>query len=199
MAKPKPKATTKPRAVARPKARTKRGNAARVLLAAVGKPRNINTVAVDALPCVKQWLTLADVERVQVVRELAGALDAMRGTPDWEDVHDSAWNIKYAFTKMVALGKALDRLLRARLPLDEATLTTLCKIVVERHDFSVLRLTAQLEHYGASQPVGPDLRAAMLAINERYSWGDYDRMRARIGWLAAPSQPERIAGLVGAT
>lgn len=169
-----------------------KGGAAAVLFKAIGKPRNINTVDVEGKPCVKRWLALADVERAATVAELATALDAMRGKPSWYDIKSSAWNIKYEFTQMVALGKAIDRLLRARLPLDEATLVKLAHTAVERSDFSVRHLTAQLEHFGKTRVVGPELRAAMVAITERFAWRDYDAMRARLAWLISPAQAERV-------
>lgn len=168
------------------------GGAAAVLFKAVGKPDNINTVEVEGKPCVKRWLALGEVERAATVAELATALDAMRKRGSWEDIRSSAWNSKYEFTQMVALGKAIDRLVRARLPLDEATLVKLARTVVDRDDFSVRHLTAQLEHYGKTQVVGPELRAAMVGMTKRFSWRDYDAMRARLAWLISPAQAERI-------
>lgn len=181
-------------AKAKAKAKPKAPNAAKTLLAAVGKPDNINTVAVDELRCVRGWLKEDEPTRIRIVGELATALDKMRANKAvWEDIRTSAWNIKYQFTQMVALGKAIDRLLRARMRIDEATLTTLAVIARERADFSVLRLTAQLEHYGKTLPVGAKLRAAMVALAERNSWNA--KLRARLSWLAAPAQPERVAQL----
>jgi hypothetical protein len=171
----------------------KKAGAAAVLFKAIGKPDNINTVDVAAKPCVKKWLALPDADRANVVAELASALDAMRANPVWEDIRPSAWNDKYEFTQMVALGKAIDRLLRGKLPLTEATLTKLAHVVVHRADFSVKHLTSQLEHYGKTQVVGDALRAAMVAINERYSWSDYQAMRSRLAWLISPAQADRVA------
>ena len=170
----------------------KRGNAATALLKAVGKPKNINTVDVEAQPCVLAWLKLREEERANVVAELAAALTTLSGKPVWHDIKSSAWNNKYEFTQMVAVGKAIDRLIRARLPLTEATLTALCRICIDRADFSVKHLTSQLEHYGKTEAVGPDLRAAMVGITERFAWSDYDAVRARLAWLIAPAQPERV-------
>jgi hypothetical protein len=189
MAKPKAKAKAKTKT----KAKAKAAGAAAVLFKAIGKPDNINTVDVAAKPCVKKWLALSDADRANVVAELASALDAMRALPVWEDIRPSAWNGKYEFTQMVSLGKAIDRLIRAKLPLTEATLTKLAHVVVARPDLSVKHLTSQLEHYGKTQVVGPDLRAAMVAINERYSWSDYETMRARLAWLISPAQADRVA------
>ena len=185
----------KAKAKAKPKSKSKAASAAKTLFKEIGKPDNINTVDVEDARCVQQWLKLDDDARVQVVAELATALDDLRSSPNWHDIQDSAWNSKYEFTQMVALGRAIDRLIRARLPLDELTLTKLAHVVAERSDLSALRLTAQLEHYGKTQPVGPTLRAAMLALNQRFGWSDYDKMRARLSWLAAPTQPERVAKL----
>ena len=97
------------------------------------------------------------------------------------------------FPLWVSLGKAIERLIRGKLPLSEATLTTLAQVVVQRPDFSVKHLTTQLEHYGKTQVVGDTLRAAMVAINERYSWSDYEAMRARLAWLISPAQADRVA------
>ncbi|MDQ3335140.1 MAG: hypothetical protein M4D80_08260 [Myxococcota bacterium] len=179
--------------MAKPKAKKKAAGAAEVLFKAIGKPRNINTVDVAAKPCVKKWLARPDAERADIVAELASALDAMRALPDWEDIRPCAWNFKYEFTQMVSLGKAIDRLIRGKLPLTEATLTKLAHVVVHRSDFSVKHLTTQLEHYGKTQVVGGALRAAMVAINERYSWSDYEAMRARLAWLISPAQADRLA------
>ena len=170
----------------------KRANAATALLKAIGKPKNINTVDVETQPCVLAWLKLREEERATIVGELATALTALRDQPVWHDIKSSAWNGQHEFTQMVALGKAIDRMLRARLPLSEATLTALCRICVDRADFSVKHLTSQLEHYGKDQVVGPDLRAAMVAITERFAWSDYDAVRARLAWLIAPAQAERV-------
>jgi hypothetical protein len=174
-----------------PKAK-KRANAAAALLKAVGKPKNINTVEVEEKPCVKAWLKLREEERANVVAELADALTKLAADPEWHDIKSSAWNYKYEFTQMVALGKAIDRMIRARLPLTETTLTQLARICVDRADFSVKHLTSQLEHYGKSQVVGEELRAAMVAITTRFSWSDYDAVRARLAWLIAPAQAERV-------
>lgn len=188
------KAKAKPKA----KAKAKSAGAAKVLFAEIGKPDNINTVAVENAACIKKWLALDAVARAGIVAELATALDAMRSTAVWQDICTSAWNIKYEFTQMVALGRAIDRLVRARIPLDEPTLVKLAHVVAERSDLSVLRLTAQLEHYGKTQVVGPDLRAAMLALIERFASSDDAAMRARLSWLTAPTQAERI-GVTSAT
>jgi hypothetical protein len=108
----------------------------------------------------------------------------------WNDIRECAWHDAYEFTQMVALDKAIDRLIRAKLPLAEVTLTTLSKIVVQRSDFSASHLTAQLEHYAKTQPVSATLRAAVRAIAKDLSWKK--KLVARLGWVAAPAQPARV-------
>jgi hypothetical protein len=128
---------------------------------------------------------------VAIVAELAVALDAMRSKRAiWNDIRESAWNDRYEFTQMVALGKAIDRLIRGKLALAEPTLTTLAKIVIQRNDCSELRLTAQLEHYAKTQPVSGTLRAALRAMTKHFSWKK--KLVARINWVAAPAQPSRV-------
>ena len=149
------------------KAKNAKVDAAKLLLRAVGKPDNINTVAIDQLACVKAWAAADVATRVAVVDDLTRALAAVCASKAFADIQSSAWNIRHEFTVMVALGKAIDRLIRARLPLSNATLCTLATICVHRADFSALRLTAQLEHHGA-----PDLELelAIAAMLERFSW-----------------------------
>lgn len=164
---------------------------AKALLRAVGKPDNINLIDVAALPIVLGWLEEDAPTRIAIVDELATALDRMRADREvWLDIKSLAWGARYEFAHMVALGKAIDRLIRPKLALSEATLTTLATIVVERCDFSELRLIAQLEHYAKTQPVGPALRAAMLGMKERFSWNA--KAVARIAWIAAEAQPARV-------
>jgi hypothetical protein len=164
---------------------------AKALLRAVGKPENINTVDVAGLPIIATWLEEDVPTRVAIVDQLATALDEMRADRAvWTDIKSSSWNIDYAFTRMVALGKAIDRLIRPKLPFAETTLTTLARIVVERADLSELRLLAQLEHFAKTQPVSPTLREAMLAMSQRFSWNP--KLVARIAWIAAEAQPTRV-------
>jgi hypothetical protein len=166
---------------------TKKGkpkNAAAELARAVGTPRNINTVAVDQLACVKRWATLDEPSRVRIVGELVTALAALSRKPVFEDIRTSAWNIRPEFTTMVSLGKAIDRLIRARLPLPAATLCTLAHVVAQRSDVSALRLTAQLEHHAKQHPVTPALELAAAAMILRFAW-DKD-MVARLWAVIGP-------------
>lgn len=161
------------------------------LLAAVGTPPSIHDVDIAGLPCVVAWLAEPVTTRAEVVGELARALDALRQKPVWEEMRCVvAWGASYDFTTMIALSKAIDRLIRAKLPLSETTLTLLAQIVLDRTDFSELRLTAQLEHFAKTQPVSPTLREAMLVMSQEFSWNP--KLVARIAWIAAEAQPARV-------
>jgi hypothetical protein len=163
----------------------------KALFKAVGKPRNINTIDVAGLPIITGWLDQDAPARIAIVDELATALDEMRANREvWLDIKSLAWGARYEFTQMVALGKAIDRLIRPKLAFPETTLVTLATIVVERSDFSELRLIAQLEHYAKTQPVSPKLRAALLAMSARFAWNA--KAVARIAWVAAEAQPARV-------
>ena len=148
----------------------RKSSPADTLLRAVGKPRNINTVAVADLACVRGWLTAAPAARVVVVEDLTAALATVRASEAFADIRGSAWNIRYEFTVMVALGKAIDRLIRARLPLAEETLVELASIAVDRADFSVRYLATQLEAFRAAQPIGLELELAIAGVLEAYRW-----------------------------
>src|SRR5204863_8578581 len=87
-------------------------------------------------------------------------------------------------TPMVSLGKAIDRLIRARLPLSESTLCDLVEIAAQRADFSIARLVAQLEHAAAAHAIGPELDLAIGRLIARVAW-DKD-MTARLGAVVAP-------------
>ena len=168
----------------RPAKRAAAANAAVVLRREVGKPRNINTVAVDKLKCVVAWAKADEATRVRVVGQLTTALVTLVRGPSFAEVKSSAWNSDPAFTPMVSLGKAIDRLIRGRLPLPEAMLCNLAEIAAQRADFSTLRLVAQLEHFAKQHVIGPQLDLAIAGLIERNGW-DKDLI-ARLWALIAP-------------
>ncbi len=166
--------------------------AATTLLKEVGKPRNSHTIDIDALRTLKAWLAQDDAERAKIVGELAAELDKIRTSKDWNEFKDSAWHIHRRFNDMIAIARVLDRLIRARLPLTEAALLRLVRFSTVRCDYSVLRLIAQLEHYGKTHVISDELRAALVALSEFYPSSRFAKERARIGWLTSPMQAERV-------
>jgi adenylate kinase family enzyme len=163
----------------------------KALLRAVGKPRNINTIDVATLPIIATWLDEDAPTRIAIVDDLATALDEMRANREvWDDIKSLAWGARYEFTQMVALGKAIDRMIRPKLSLPEATLIKLVRIVAERADCSELRVTAQCEHYAKTQPVSQAFREALLDLSKRFAWNE--KLVARIAWIAAEAQPARV-------
>lgn len=160
------------------------GDAAAILLREVGAPDNINRVAIDRLRCVVAWAAADEPTRIRVVDELTAALWRLATSPVFGEIQSSAWNADPAFVVMIAVGKAIDRLIRARLPLGEPTLRALAEIAAVRAEYSAKRLATQLEAFAAHAAISPALDLAILALADRYAWDD--ALAARLRALVPP-------------
>lgn len=173
----------------------------KILLAAVGAPKNINTIKIDQLACVKAWAAADAAERVRAIDELARAFGKLRSTAAYADVRTAAWAIGPVFTKLVALGKAIDRLIRARANLGEETLAQLAAASAERREISSLRVIAQLEHHVASgRAIGWPLECAIAVLIDQldYTPPAQQRLYALISPVVdSPVEPRLVAAIAG--